>query len=85
MLLNILGWELVLLPPFFLFIGIRLMASISDVNASLVQLETDLGQLLPAGPSPTPVATAADLDNVKARIDAADVTVRTLLAAQQHG
>lgn len=85
--LAFLGWALLLSLPSLLILRIekRIMAKLTDVNASITKLETDLSQLMPGTPNVPnvpPAATEADLELVKQRIDAADATVQGLLAAQ---
>lgn len=54
----------------------RTMATLTEVNARLTQLEADVANIPPQQPpQPAPAATEADLDGLVTRIDAIDAAV----------
>lgn len=55
------------------------MAKFTDIQASLTSLEGHVAQLVPQAP---PAATEAQLDEVNARIQAADARVTAVLTTQ---
>jgi uncharacterized protein (DUF3084 family) len=56
-----------------LHLGARIMAQLPDVNASLATLAANVARLQASAASP------ADLDNVKAQVDAINATVLAVL------